>query len=145
MHAINKRTGSPIVGTLERLTGKSPVSFDGRKNEDGLPTWEHTGGTDIFWDDTQTQVTADGLVVFIDENGHEVPHNEVDPVTAYVDKDTEQVFCAFCVEGDPRHVGKEHRPLGMNKAEGHTCATCGADTGKPTPEPGTGQTPQPTA
>ena len=135
MDAINKRTGSPIVGTFERLTGKSPVSFDGRKDEDGRPAWEHLGGTDIFWDDARTETTDDGQAVFLDENGHEVPHDQVEVVTAYTlsPSDEHTVWCADCVT---RHHKQVHRPVGMTEARGRTCAECGGAADTPEPAPG---------
>ena len=133
MDAINKRTGSRIVGTFERLTGKSPVSFDGRKDEDGRPAWEHLGGTDVFWDDARTETTDDGQAVFLDENGHEVPHDEVEVVTAYADEAGERISCLSCNEADPNRTHPTRRPMGITEATGRTCATCGADAAAPQP------------
>ena len=86
MKAINKRTGSPIVGTFERLTGQHPVRFDGRRDEEGRPAWEHVDSTSVFWDDARTETTGDEQIVFLDENGHEVPHTEVELIDGDADK-----------------------------------------------------------
>lgn len=58
--------GSPIIGTLERLTGRAEL--EGIDPETGEP--EYAGGTEIFYDD-QTTVTRDGKIVFLDESGEE--------------------------------------------------------------------------
>ncbi|AZO61756.1 MULTISPECIES: hypothetical protein [unclassified Mesorhizobium] len=59
-------TGSPITGTLERLTGRAHISdID---PETGEP--EYAGGTEIFWNDIQT-AKRNGKIVFLDEEGDE--------------------------------------------------------------------------
>ena len=134
MQGINKRTGSVIAGTFQRLTGKAGVSFDGRKDEDGRPAWEHLGGTDIFWDDARTETTDDGQTVFLDEDGHEVPHDQVDVVTAYAMSPTDQqtVWCADCVARHGNH--HFHRPVGMTEARARKCAKCGGAADAPEPK-----------
>lgn len=58
--------GVPITGTLERLTGRAHLlDID---PETGEP--EHSGGTEIFWNDQET-AKRDGKIVFLDEDGAE--------------------------------------------------------------------------
>ncbi|WP_457154731.1 hypothetical protein [Mesorhizobium sp. P5_C1] len=73
-------TGSPITGTLERLSGRANISSI---DENGQP--EHSGGTDVFWDDMMT-VTRDGKIVYLDEAGEEWTFDQLAPE---VDEDEE--------------------------------------------------------
>ncbi|MBC6714768.1 hypothetical protein H9Q09_01030 [Aurantimonas sp. DM33-3] len=57
-------TGSPIVGTMERLSGRANIT--GIDPETRVP--EYAGGTDVFWDEAET-VERDGEMVFLDEDG----------------------------------------------------------------------------
>jgi len=59
-------TGSPIQGTIERLSGICLV--DGI-NDDGTPSYLECG-TKIFWDD-QRSATKDNKILYLDENGAE--------------------------------------------------------------------------
>ena len=65
-------TGSPIVGTLETITGRANIC--GIDPATGNP--EHDGGTEIFWDD-QATVMRDGKTVFLDEDGGEWTFEEL--------------------------------------------------------------------
>lgn len=58
--------GSPIIGTLEHLTGRAEL--DGIDPETGEP--EYSGGTEIFYDDQRT-AERDGKIIFLDEGGEE--------------------------------------------------------------------------
>lgn len=58
--------GSPIIGTLERLSGRAEIS--GIDPTTGEP--EYSGGTAIFYDDQET-VQRDGKIVFLDNGGDE--------------------------------------------------------------------------
>ena len=59
-------TGSPIIGTLERLTGRAEIS--GIDPKTGEP--EYAGDTELFWDSQET-VERDGKAIFLDEDGEE--------------------------------------------------------------------------
>lgn len=58
-------TGVQITGTLESLTARAHISGIA---DDGTP--EHSGGSEIFYDDGKT-VERDGKPVFLDEEGGE--------------------------------------------------------------------------
>lgn len=66
-------TGSPIVGTLERITGRADIQGI---HDDGTP--EYAGNTEIFWDD-QATVMRDGKLVFLDFDGGEWTFDELTP------------------------------------------------------------------
>lgn len=58
--------GSPIIGTLERLSGRAEISdIDPTTGEP-----EYSGSTAIFYDDQET-VRRDGKIVFLDDGGDE--------------------------------------------------------------------------
>lgn len=62
-------TGSQILGTLERLSGRAEIIADSYRGDPKTGVdfdWE--GGTEIFYDDQET-VTRDGQRVFLDEAG----------------------------------------------------------------------------
>ena len=132
MQGINKRTGSLIVGTYEQLTGRAAVSFDGRTGDDGRPTYDHLGGTEIFWNAAKTAETDEHAAIFIDEEGAKVPHDEVEAVTAYTVSPTDEqtLWCDDCVT---RHEKSWQRPVGMTEARGRTCASCGCAADAPEP------------
>ena len=78
MYARNRRTGSPITGTLERLDARAGLIADGfGRDEDGHMTHEHEGGSEFFYD-TSKQVTADGERVYLDEDGEQVAEGEIE-------------------------------------------------------------------
>ena len=79
MHARNRRTGSPIVGTLERLTGRADSVKDKFQATADGPTHEYDGYTKVFWDDQRT-VTRQGETAYLDEDGTEVVGDEVELV-----------------------------------------------------------------
>ncbi len=57
--------GSPILGTLERLSGRAEVSEDSwTKNQDGTVDFEYQGGTEIFYDDQETRQTNDDVATY---------------------------------------------------------------------------------
>lgn len=66
MAEFTSPTGSPIIGTLERLTARAEII--GIDPSTGVP--EYAGGTEIFYDD-QTTVKRDGKIVFLDADGEE--------------------------------------------------------------------------
>ena len=129
MNAINTKTGALITGTFERLTGKCPIRFDGQTDEKGLPNWEHLGGTEVFLEEAHTQSTETGLVIFLDEEGDEVPHDQIELVTAYEDPNTKEVFCSACDKRDPTHRQTARRGIGQSKARGRKCSSCSRDAG----------------
>ena len=54
MHARNRRTGAPIVATLERVYGKTSLIRDGfRKHEDGLLEREIESPTEMLWNTSE--------------------------------------------------------------------------------------------
>ncbi|MGJ4953104.1 hypothetical protein [Bradyrhizobium sp. HKCCYLS20291] len=67
-------TGSPILGTLEKLTGRAEIMGI---EEDGTPLYQ--GGTEIFYDDQVTARTDDGKMIFLDENGAEWTFDQLKP------------------------------------------------------------------
>ena len=87
-------TGSPIIGTLERLSGRAEII--GIDHTTGEP--EYQGGTEIFYDDQET-VTRDGKMVFLDEAGGEWTF---DQLVQEVDEDEDDDGCP---KGDPECVG----------------------------------------
>jgi hypothetical protein len=71
MYAFNRKTGSRIVGTLEKLEGTAEILIDSyERNADGTVAFEHGGYTRIDWD-AQLTVERDGRPVFVDEDGSE--------------------------------------------------------------------------
>ncbi|BAR61917.1 hypothetical protein NK6_8770 [Bradyrhizobium diazoefficiens] len=66
-------TGSPILGTLERLTGRAEITGI---EDNGEPVYQ--GGTEIFYDD-QVTATQDGKMIFLDENGAEWTFDQLTP------------------------------------------------------------------
>lgn len=65
--------GSPIVGTLERLTGRADAT---EYSETGEPNYE--GNTVIFWDDQET-VTRKGKTIYLCEDGEEWTFDQLTP------------------------------------------------------------------
>lgn len=57
--------GQLITGTLETIKGRSHISGI---SAEGIP--EHSGGTEVFYDESRT-VERDGKLVFLDEAGGE--------------------------------------------------------------------------
>ena len=76
MEAVNKRTGAKIKGTLERLQGRAEIT-DIQMGVDGKLTYNHQGGTVIFWDAGKTAVDNGGSPIFLDDDGEEVPESSV--------------------------------------------------------------------
>ena len=80
MYARNK-TGSPIVGTLERIEGCAKTVGDSFKRpEDGPLEFEHEGWTDVHWDTARTQSNEHGTV-FVDETGDAISEQEIELVS----------------------------------------------------------------
>ena len=77
MYAVNKRTGSRIRGTYERLHGVAEGAEDSfRRNSDGNIEFDYEGGTEVFWDDS-TIVQRDGKIVYLDDQGTEVTQDDI--------------------------------------------------------------------
>ncbi len=62
----------PIVGTKEVLYG---VALIQGVDEHGVPVY--SGSTDVWWDEQRT-LQEDGGDIFVDEDGHEVLHHQVE-------------------------------------------------------------------
>ena len=78
MHARNRRTGSPIVGTLERLDARCNLVAGGfSRGNDGRITHEHEGGTDFFYD-TSEQVRVGDELMYLDEDGEQVAESDIE-------------------------------------------------------------------
>ena len=78
MKARNKRTGSPVLGTLEELKGRANHEHDKyRRTPDGGLEYECDGLATVFWDDQRT-VTRDDKPVFVDDNGAELTADEIE-------------------------------------------------------------------
>ena len=70
-------TGSPILGTLEHLTGRAEIS--------GIfPTGEpeYEGSTEVFWDDQRSVLRNDKLV-YLDEDGREWTFDQLVPASEW--------------------------------------------------------------
>ena len=77
MQARNRRTGATITGTLERLYARCRLLEDGfGRAEDGSVTHEHEGGTEFFYDTSETVLT-DGERTYLDENGEHVVESDI--------------------------------------------------------------------
>lgn len=59
-----------IVGTLEALKATARIA-DGSYNrdKDGKLTFEHHGGTEVWWDETKTMRSPDGETLYVCEDG----------------------------------------------------------------------------
>jgi hypothetical protein len=69
--------GTPITGTLERLSGEAlvdPESFS--RKEDGTLVYDHAGETVVFWDGQETEKRG-GKVVFVDDGGDEWTEDQI--------------------------------------------------------------------
>jgi hypothetical protein len=79
MKAMNliSPTGTIIVATLERLTGRA-IIVPGSVRQDCLGSFEfeYEGSTEIYWNDQQT-VVRDDERVFVDRNGDEFLESEL--------------------------------------------------------------------
>ena len=58
--------GAEIQGTYEMVPGAASVTFA----DEDTRTWEHEGGTKMFWNGSETK-TIDGVTLFIDDEGFE--------------------------------------------------------------------------
>lgn len=64
--------GPRIIGTLEKLTGRSnALGFT--RAADGTFRPEYTGCTEVFWDDQETVFTHTREMVVLDRDGNEWP------------------------------------------------------------------------
>ena len=80
MIARNRRTGSPICGTLEALSAESKTLGNKfSRNDDGSINHEHSGKTEIFWDDQRTRMRRN-QTIYLDENGSELVASEIELV-----------------------------------------------------------------
>lgn len=86
-------TGSPITGTLERLSGRAEIS----SIDEATGTPEYSGGTDIFWDEQRT-VERDGKIIYLDEAGDQWTFDQLVP-----EEDEEDDGCP---KGDPECLSK---------------------------------------
>ena len=69
--------GSPIIGTLERITGRANAD---EYSETGEP--EYLGGTEIFWDGQETVCRKVGnkvSLVYLSEDGEEYTFDQLTP------------------------------------------------------------------
>jgi hypothetical protein len=72
-------TGSPILGSYEMCPARAeilPNSFE-RDPATGELTYDHAGGSEMFWDAMET-VTRNGKVVFLDEDGEEWTEDQIE-------------------------------------------------------------------
>jgi len=68
--------GSPILGTLENLTGRAEIRDGSFRMEDGALAFDHAGETEVFWDGQET-VSRDGKTVFLAADGNEVLEDQI--------------------------------------------------------------------
>lgn len=69
--------GSPILGTLEKLSGRAEITEDSyKKNPDGTLDFDYQGGTEIFYDDQET-VVQEGKRMFLSADGNEWPEDQL--------------------------------------------------------------------
>ena len=66
---VRAPTGKLIIGTLERLSGRTDI-VEGSitRNENGTLTFEYEGYTEVFWEEQRT-VHRNGKPIFLDEEG----------------------------------------------------------------------------
>lgn len=70
-------TGSEIIGTLERLSGRAGiVQGSYHRNDTGGIRFDWEGGTEIFWDSVETE-TIDGARLFLDRDGGQWTEDEL--------------------------------------------------------------------
>lgn len=64
--------GLPILGTYEMCPARAETVHDSFERDPvtGELTYDHEGGSEMFWDAMETQTRA-GKVVFLDEDGNE--------------------------------------------------------------------------
>lgn len=78
MRAVNRKTRSPIVGTAERIYGTARLVVDSfARDEAGELSFDHNGQTDVDWNSQET-LDREGWIVFVDDDGEEVPENEIE-------------------------------------------------------------------
>ena len=78
-HSILVRKDNPdiaIQGTLERLSGMAGIA-GAWLDDAGRLQFDWEGGTEIYWDDQETQRNGYGERLFVDENGELVPESMV--------------------------------------------------------------------
>ena len=81
MYAINKKTRSPITGTLEQIEGTCRTVEDSFKRlPNGRLGYDHQGGTDIYWDTVTTTSNVHGTR-FVDRAGDAVNESDIELVT----------------------------------------------------------------
>ena len=80
MYARNRRTGSEITGTHERLEARADTIRDKfKRSTEGGIKGEHDGYTHVFWNSQET-LTKQGETVYLDDEGEEVPESEIELV-----------------------------------------------------------------
>ena len=79
MYARNRRTGSEIRGTLEKLDARSDTIANSFERSPTGITHEYKGNTCVFWDSQET-MTRQGETVFLDSDGGAVVESEVEVV-----------------------------------------------------------------
>ena len=87
MFAKNPRTGAPITGSKEVLSGQAVItSGTFACAKPGQVTFEYSGDTEVYWDDQRTEMQG-GERIFVDALGHEVAES----VLVLVDDAPEEV------------------------------------------------------
>ncbi len=70
-------TGSPILGTLENCPARAELLHDSYgRDADGKLTYEHAGGSEMFYDEMQT-AQRDGEDIYLDEDGSDWKESEI--------------------------------------------------------------------
>ena len=77
MKAINKITGSPIVGTADSVLATAWISNIAR-GPDGKITFDNDGGSEVHWDSQETRTDENDLRIFVDEDGEECTENDIE-------------------------------------------------------------------
>jgi hypothetical protein len=67
---------TPVTGTLQAMDDDVVITTASHM-PDGLIAVEHLGATRIWWDGQPIARNADGLMIFIDEDGREVLQDQV--------------------------------------------------------------------
>ena len=68
-----------IVGTSETVLATCPIA-DAQRLPDGRISYEYGGGASIHWDTMETKTNAAGEILFVDENGEDVPESGVEVI-----------------------------------------------------------------
>jgi hypothetical protein len=77
--AYDRKTGKRIVATLDVLRGAAGVHNDSfSKDDNGDLVFDHSGGTDIWWNDAKTDSDENGNRFFVDEDDWVVCESDVE-------------------------------------------------------------------